>query len=193
MFSMKAIFARTLVALSLAVAAVPAALAGPIYQVAIDTTGQADARFLDLQFGALGSAEDAFATITNLSGDFGAVELSNAFGDIATGFTIGNNSGFNAILFELVQGGMIRFDVRFSTASTGDGTKFEVSLLDQDYGFLGANGPLVTIALMPGVADALSTDSSLVSVTAVPEPADWLLMATGLLMIGTIRRVQMRR
>jgi hypothetical protein len=187
MFQVKALFFRALLALSL-IGAVPAALAGPTYQVTIN--GHADARSLDLQFLSNGSAEQAYAYITNLSGDFGAIlDSANAVGSLATGFRIGNDTGFNGLWFELLSAGPISFDLRFSQGDLGDGTIFSAALLDAGNMEIGGD-KLFTISLMPGVADALELVQPGVGVNAVPEPADWALVATGLLLIGALRRQQ---
>ncbi|MGH8852682.1 MAG: NF038129 family PEP-CTERM protein [Telluria sp.] len=191
MFNMKTLVVRALLALSLAIGAAPLALAGPTYQVTIKELP--GARFLDLQFLALGAAEPAFATISNLSGALAELQLDNATGNLADGYTIGNDGGFNGIFFELLSAGTIRFDVNFSNAAFGDGTTFSAALLDEFGANLGGLLPLVEIALMPGATDVLSIEESLVAVNAVPEPSDWLLVATGLFLIGAVRRRQQGR
>lgn len=196
---MKALFVRALLALSL-LGAIPAALAGPTYQVTINTAklpaSLPPASMLDLQFLALGSAEPAFAYLSNFSGDLDLVSLDNASGDLASGFTIRNDSGFNSVLFQLLSASTIRFDVRFETGASGDGTTFSAALLDEFYGNLGLDendfSPLLEIALMPGSDDGLRVTAGLANVNAVPEPSDWALVLTGLLLIAAMRRVQKR-
>lgn len=186
MFQVKALFFRALLALSL-IGAVPAALAGPTYQVKIDAN--ADARSLDLQFLRNGSAPAAFAYISNLNGDFGNIIADNAFGSVATGFTIGNEDGFNGLLFELLSVGPISFDVSFSGGEMGDGTTFSIALLDALDMEIG--GKLFTVSLMPGVPDMVQVaEDGGIGVAAVPEPGDWLLVGTGLFLIGALRRKQ---
>lgn len=197
---MKAFFIRALLALSL-IGAAPA-FAGPTYQVTINTANLpaanlTAARMLDLQFLALGSADPAAAFLSNFSGDLNLLSLDNASGDLATGFRIGNETGLNSVLFELLSAATIRFDVRFETGASGDGTTFSAALLDEFYGNLGVDAndlrPLVQIDLMPGSADVLSVTAGLADVNAVPEPSDLALLVTGLFLIGAMRRVQARR
>lgn len=193
---MKALFIRALLALSL-IGAVPAALAGPTYQVTINAAGQPAARMLDLQFLASGSAEPAFAYLSNFAGDLNVLSLDNASGSLANGFTIGNDQGLNSVLFELLSLGTIRFDVRFETGASGDGTTFSAALVDDAFNNLGAYDgdllPVVQIELMPGLQDAVRATAGLASVNAVPEPSDWALVMTGLFLIAAMRRVQSRR
>lgn len=193
---MKALFIRALLALSL-IGAVPAALAGPTYQVTIQAANQPAARMLDLQFLALGSAEPAFAYLSNFAGDLDVLSLDNASGSLAAGFTIGNDQGLNSVLFELLSLGTIHFDVRFETGAAGDGSTFSAALLDEAFGNLGAGAgdllPVVQIELMPGLDDAVRATAGLATVNAVPEPSDWALVMTGLFLIGAMRRVQSRR
>jgi hypothetical protein len=191
MFTMKALFVRALLALSL-IGAVPAALAGPTYQVTIKTANLPGASMLDLQFLGLGGAEPAFAYLSNFSGDLDVLSLDNAEGSLATGFTIGNDQGLNSVLFQLLSASTIRFDVRFDTGAAGDGTTFSAALLDEFFGNLGGDFPLLEIALMPGEDDSFRATAGLADVNAVPEPSDWALVLTGLLLIGALRRVQKR-
>jgi hypothetical protein len=193
---MKALFIRALLALSL-IGAVPAALAGPTYQVTIKAAAAPQARMLDLQFLALGSAEPAFAYLSNFTGDLSVLSLDNASGSLASGFTIGNDMGLNSVLFELLSLGSIRFDLRFDNGAAGDGNTFSAALLDEAFGNLGVDEgdlmPVVQIELMPGLADVVQVSAGLADVTAVPEPSDWALVLTGLLLIGATRRFQSRR
>jgi hypothetical protein len=195
MFTMKALFIRALLALCL-IGAVPAALAGPTYQVTIKTANLPAnlpaASMLDLQFLGLGGAEPAFAYLSNFSGDLDVLSLDNASGDLASGFTIGNNTGLNSVLFQLLSASTIRFDVRFETGAAGDGTTFSAALLDEFFGNLGGDFPLLEIDLMPGAPDELRVTAGLAEANAVPEPADWALVMTGLLLIGAMRRMQKR-
>ncbi len=189
MFNTKALFARALLALTLALGAIPA-FAGPLYKVAVDTSSFSTARFLDLQFNGLGSAGPATAYVSNLSGAFtGFTPEGDVAGDIAGGFTIGNSGGFNAVLLDLTPGGLFQFDVRFDGADLGDGTTFSVGLLDE--AFENLLGALVRIELMPGAPDVVDAPAG-VDVAAVPEPSDWMLLATGLFLLGVTRRMQRR-
>ena len=186
MFNTKALFARALLALSLALGAMPA-FAGPLYKVAIDTASFTTARYLDLQFLGLGSAGQATAYVNGLGGDITGFTLEGeAAGDLPGGFTIGNGGGFNAVLLDLQPGGLFQFEVSFDRAELGDGTTFSIGLLDETYENL--LGALVRIELMPGMADVVDVPDSAVMVTAVPEPSDWALLATGLLLLGLTRR-----
>jgi hypothetical protein len=193
---MKALFIRALLALSL-IGAVPASFAGPTYQVTINAAAAPQARMLDLQFLALGSAEPAFAYLSNITGDLGILSIDNASGNLASGFTIGNDMGLNSVLFELLSLGTIRFDLRFDTGDVGDGNTFSATLLDEAFGNVGTYEgdlrPVVQIELMPGLADVVEASAGLADVVTVPEPSDWALVLTGLFLIGAMRRVQSRR
>lgn len=187
MFNMKALFARALFALFL-VGTAPAALAGPTYEVSFN--GHADARALDLQFLGFVGPEPTYAHISNLSGDFGSFWLDNATGNLSDGFTIANDQGFNAILFELLSGSPISFSLRFSGPDLVDATTFSAALLDAD-GLEIGGGKLLTIALQPGVPNELVIVPGAVDVT-VPEPGNLALLAIGLLLFGATRRLQRR-
>ncbi len=186
MFTTKALFTRALLALSLLLGAIPA-FAGPFYKVSIDTLSYPTARYLDLQFNSLASAEQTYAHISKLSGNFMGFSLDgDASGDIASGFTLGNGSGFNAVLLDLAPGGLFQFEVSFDRADTGDGTTFSAGLLDIDY--LNLLPGLVMVELVPGAPDVPPVSGGGVGVGVVPEPSDWALLATGLVLLGLTRR-----
>jgi hypothetical protein len=115
------------------------------------------------------------------------VTEGGASGDVSGAVVIDNSAAFNDFLQSVIFGGMFSFDVRFDV---GGGATFGVALINEAFdSYLGVNGNIAEIGLQPGAADAVWAAGGLAAVTAVPEPADWLLMATGLALLGlTLRR-----
>lgn len=193
MFNMKALFLRALLALAIAAGA-PAALAGPTYKVTLDTSALAGSTgYLDLGLNGPGDAVGA-ARIGNFSGNFVGTTpqlFGDASGDVVNGAILGNDFGFN-FFDQLVEfGGIVSFDVRFDALGGPSGLLFSVAFMDETLtSYLGAAGNLLEISLMPGEPDVVDRLVDGVQLSAVPEPADWLLLATGLLLIGVTRRLQ---
>jgi len=196
MFNIQSLFLRALLALSIAVGA-PAALAGPVYNVSINTAALAgNTGVLDLGLNGFGTPTPLFASITNFSGDFlqALAPSGDVSGDIESGVLIGNRDGFNYFDQAVRFGGLFSFDVSFEGDDPASPTQFNVALLNDTLdAFLGADGDLLTISLLAGTANAIDIRApGLVLVSEVPEPREWLLIATGLFLIGAARRLQAR-
>lgn len=195
MFNIKTLFLRALLALSIAIGA-PAAIAGPVYNVSLDTRSLAGSSgLLDLVFLGQNTPNPTFAYFSNFSGDFfgDALLEGDAAGDVLNGAVLGNRDGFNAFDQAVRFGGLISFDVSFETEYELIGTTLSVALLDMDYNYLGADSHLLAFDVMANTPAAITILApSLVSVAEVPEPSDWLLVASGLLLIGFTRRMQVR-
>lgn len=195
MFNIKTLFLRALLALSIAVGA-PAAIAGPVYSVSLDTRALAGTSgLLDLVFLGQETPNPTFARLSNFSGDFfgDAILEGDAAGDVVNGAVLGNRDGFNAFDQAVRFGGLISFNVSFETEYELIGTTLSVALLDMDYDYLGAEAFLATIDVMANTPATIAILApNLVSVAEVPEPRDWLLVASGLLLIGFTRRMQTR-
>jgi len=195
MFNIKTLFLRALLALSIAIGA-PAAIAGPIYNVSLDTRSLAGTTgLLDLVFLGQETPNPTFARLSNFSGDFfgDAILEGDAAGDVVNGAVLGNRDGFNAFDQAVRFGGLISFDVSFETEYELIGTTLSVALLDMDYNYLGAEAFLATIDVMANTPATIAILApNLVSVAEVPEPSDWLLVVSGLLLIGFTRRMQAR-
>ena len=114
---------------------------------------------------------------------------------VASGVVMGNRTGYNVFDQAVRFGGLLSFDVSFETEYEFIGTTLSVALLDSEFlNYLGAEAHLLTIDVManpPAVIDVLAP--GLVSVAEVPEPREWLLLATGLFLLGATRRLQPRR
>lgn len=195
MFNMKALFLRAMLALSIALGA-PAALAGPIYHVSVDTSSLSGAGYLSLSMFGFEDSGAPTAFASNFSGNFGADAFpeGDVGGNIADGVRLGIASVDNYLDQAVTFGGLFSFDVRFDGILGEAASTFGVALLGDDFMYVGGFGNLVEISLIPdGTINVDLLAPGLAGVTEVPEPGDWLLLATGLLLIGMTRRMQQRR
>jgi hypothetical protein len=201
MLNLRAILSRSLLALALATGAGAAFAVPTTYHVQIDTsalgTGPA---LLDLSLGSVEGAAPVTATLDNFKGVFGEYSdrLGDSSGSVAGTVVLGNSEGWNDLLQAILLGGLFSFDVSFETSGEGPGSTFGAILFKEDMsGYLGLDGNLVQIDLMPGAADVVSPGNAFATVTTgssadVPEPADWMLVATGLLLMGMMQRRRSR-
>ncbi len=177
-----------------------AALAAPVsFHVNVDTTTLANGGFLDLQFNGLLPATPASVTFSNFSGAFSGIDaIENVVLNTDGSFTLANGPDFGSYLsFNVGFGGLLGFDLLFSddySLDTGtDGSSLTVGLFN-DAGALGSDdGIIARFDLVPGTGVEASVADGFATIGAVsadvPEPSDWLLMATGLALLGfTLRR-----
>lgn len=188
---------RALLALSIAIGA-PAALAGPMYRVSLDTSALAGTvGYLDLGLNGPLAAEPTLARISNFSGAFldgGILAPSgDVSGDVINGVVLRNGPDFN-FFDQLVEfGGLFSFDVSFELGGGDNGTLFSVALIDEALDFLGAAGNLIELNLVAGQpAEFQLVETGFVSVAEVPEPGTWLLLAGGLFLLVTTQRTRQR-
>lgn len=192
MHSMTTLFLRALLAFTIAVGA-PAALAGPLYRVSLDTaTWAGTTGFLDLGLNSYGDTIDAVARVSNFSGDFLAEvrREGDVTGDAASGVTLGTRTGYNFFDQAVNFGGLFSFDVELDSGSGNFGTLFSVALINAAFdSYLGADLSLLTIDLVRAQAPLVTVYSpALIDVAEVPEPAEWLLLGTGLVLLCVNRR-----
>ena len=198
MNNLKNLFIRALLALCI-VSAAPAVLAGPTYRVALDTTTwQGESGYLDLSYGGLIGSATGTAVASNFTGNFDdSVEVyfdNLASGTRAGGFTLISSENLAFVSQAVNFGGVFTFDLRFDTLGEGLAADFGVGLTDLDFNALeGFSG--FTFTLLPGEDMALPVDPApgIGGVVAIPEPGEWLLMATGLILLGATRRLSARR
>lgn len=189
---------RVLLALSIAIGA-PAALAGPMYRVSLDTSALAGTTgYLDLGLNGPLDAAPTVARVSNFSGAFldgGILAPSgDVSGDIVNGVVLRNSADFNYFDQLVTFGGLFSFDVSFDLGGGDHGTLFSVGFIDDAYNFLGAIGNVIELNLVTGQPAQLQlVEVQFASVAEVPEPGAWLLLASGLFLLVTTQRMRQRR
>jgi hypothetical protein len=192
-----------LLAITLAATAVGAWAAPISFHVNLNTAALGpDAKTLDFFFSRAGDFPQVTATVTNLTGAFGAVTDQGGMASVnADGsLTIGNGAvagDLNYIDFDAMFGGNFGFDVSFDTGFLGDASfdtsAFSLSVLDAMGGPVGGDFGLALFDLSSGgiarsTVGAFATITELGGPTNVPEPSSVLMMMTGLGLVGFVAR-----
>lgn len=160
-----------------------AAQATPAYNIHIDTaTLGSGPAYLGLYFLGVGDAAPATATVDGLAGAFsGPAQITGAVSGTWPGPLAFGNGG--ELVQEVSLGGVLSFQVSFALGSGNAGLSFGWALFN-DSRYLGADGDLGSISLLPGTAEVVSNFSPLSSVQAVPEPQALLMLAFGLMCVA---------
>ena len=187
---------RVLLALSIAAGA-PAALAGPLYRVSLDTSALAGTvGYLDLGLNGPLDAAPTVARLGNFSGAFleGGMTSGDVGGDVVNGVVLRNGPEWNFFDQLVTFGGLFSFDVEFDLGEGANGSLFSVAFVDDDLHYLGAAGNVLEMNLVAGQSVELQlVDAAFASVAEVPEPAVWLLVASGLVLLAATGRLRQRR
>jgi hypothetical protein len=137
------------------------------------------------------------ATLSHFTGTpVPELDRTGAVSTIAGGFSIGNAGAYNDLYLEV--DGPFAFDLNFTEAFLGfvsnfdSNSLFSIVLYDSNGGVIGdPNGSLNFSLAKTGIT--VTATSPLLSLTqvsaaAVPEPADWALMLTGLAIVVAMSR-----
>jgi hypothetical protein len=110
---------------------------------------------------------------------------------------LGNSTGENFFTQAVTFGGLFSFDVAFELGNEPLRTLFTVALFNDAFdAYLGADAELLSIDVIAGKMDNVTVNApglaQVAQIAEVPEPGEWLLLATGLLLIVATRRMQQR-
>jgi hypothetical protein len=190
MFNIQKYLGRVVLAAGLAAASLTAG-AGvlPTYQITVPNTAGADIAYVDFLFTSTVGTAPVTATLSHFTGS--ALSEPDAIGvvnETSNGFEVGSAGGFSDLLFTV--SGPFTFYLNFSenflgfAAPVGSTTFFSIALLDSSFNPIGDPTGGLNFSLTDTGIDInpLSPLLSIAPVTAaaVPEPADWALMLTGL-------------
>jgi hypothetical protein len=136
------------------------------------------------------------ARLGNFSGAFleGGMTSGDVSGDVVNGVVLRNGPEWNFFDQLVTFGGLFSFDVEFDLGEGANGSLFSVAFVDDALNYLGAAGNVLEMNVVAGQSVELQlVDAAFASVAEVPEPAAWLLVASGLLLLAATRRLRQQR
>jgi hypothetical protein len=184
---------HVVLALGLAAASLTAgATVLPTYKIGAANTATSDIAAIDLVFSSITGAAPVTAYLSHFTGT-PLVELDRqgAVSDTAGVFSIGNAGSYNDLYLEV--DGPFAFSLNFSEAFLSSNNAFDnngffsIVLYDSFGNVIGDPTGALQFALTNTGVDITST-SSLLSLNEVPEPTDWALMLTGLVLVVYMTR-----
>lgn len=202
MFNIQKYLRHVVLALGLAAASLTAgATVLPTYHIGVANTDASDIAYVDFVFGSIDGAAAATASLSHFAGiPLSELDREGAVSGTSGGFIIGNAGSYNDLF--LAVGGPFAFDLNFSEGFLGfdstfdSNSSFSIALYDSLFNVIGdPNGALNFSLSKTGVV--VTSTSSLLSLSsaaavAVPEPADWGLMLTGLVFVVYMTRLNGR-
>ena len=183
------LLSRALLALAL-LAGATAAHANPTYHVALDTSTASGDGYLQIDFLPFLTSDVLTATISGLDGAFtGTPDLTHVM-QSGGAYTL-KSDALSAFFQSIVLGGQFGLDVTFGgTPADGGSTSLTVDLLDATGDYL--SYPAASISLVAGTPPAVAADAAFATVNPVPEPAGWMLVASGLMLLTWTQRRRLR-
>jgi hypothetical protein len=190
-----AVLALGLAAGSLTAAASPILL--PTYKISTTDADAANIGYVDVLFSAFPGATPVTASLTNFTGTpLDELDRTPGIGGVMGNYSI-VNTGLDNDLF-LGVNGAFAFDLNFSesflsqiSAENNNGF-FSIVLYDLEGANIGDPFGALQFSLSDTAVNVRSTSSALsvaeVTAAAVPEPADWMLMLTGLVFVVCLTR-----
>jgi hypothetical protein len=168
----------------------------PTYKISVADTATSDVAYIDFLFGSIDGAAPVTATLSHFTGTpLTELDRQCAVSGTTDNFDIGNSGTCNYLL--LAVSGPFAFDLNFSEgfldfASTfGSNSDFSIALYNSNFEIFGAETGTLDFALS-NTGLVLTSTSPVVSIVAVPEPADWMLMLTGLAFVVYMTRLNGR-
>lgn len=201
MFNIQKYLRHVVLALGLAAASLTAAASVlPTYHISAPNTAASDIAYIDFVFSSTDGAPFLTATLSHFTGSqLTELDRQGAVGDTPGGFVIGN-PGTNNDLYLAVDV-PFALDLNFSGdllgfASDFDNTFFSIALYDSNEQIIGDPYGTLQFSLSKTGITPIATSNLLsfneVTAVDVPEPADWLLMLTGLVFVVAMTRVKGR-
>lgn len=201
MFNIQKHLRHVVLALGLAAASLTAAASVlSTYHISAPNTAAADIAYVDFVFSSTNGAPAAKATLTHFTGSpLAELDRMGMVSDVKGGFEI-RNPGINNDLYLAVQG-PFAFNLSLSAdaldfASDFDNTLFSIALYDSNEQIIGDPLGALRFSLSKTGFDPISASTLLSwkegSAADVPEPTDWLLMLTGLVLVVAITRAKGR-
>jgi len=201
MFNIQKHLRHAVLALGLAAASLTAtASVLPTYLISVANPAASDIAYIDFVFGGTDGAAPATAMLSQFTGaPLDELDRQGAIGGVLDTFVFHNVGTYNDLYFAV--NGPFAFNLSFSEGLSGyasdfDYSSFTIGLYDSNSILIGDPEGALQFSLSSNGLVVKSTSALLSfapqAAAAVPEPADWMLMLTGLVLVVGMTRMHGR-